>query len=173
MDRIDDWRRGKLVENLGLLSVAPRRDWVTFFSGSNWNSPTSSSTAFNSLGWNARRSQRSKSNSCRRARITFIVLALVAAVNSSNFTYSRIHIFSDRNRFRRSDSRRPSRAALIPRVFPEREIMAAASTDTASQNLAAIIGPLLFAFVAVNWGLTAVFFTCAISVFLDLSVHSY
>ena len=94
--------------------------------------------------------------------ITFIVLALVAAVNSSNlltpgFIYLAIAIASGAQTLGG-----PSRAALIPGVFPEREIMAAASTDTASQNLAAIIGPLLFAFVAVNWGLTAVFFTCAI-----------
>ncbi len=94
--------------------------------------------------------------------ITFIVLALVAAINSSNlltpgFIYLAIAIASGAQTLGG-----PSRAALIPRVFPEREIMAAASTDTASQNLAAIIGPLLFAFVAVNWGLTAVFFTCAI-----------
>ncbi len=94
--------------------------------------------------------------------ITFIVLALVAAINSSNlltpgFIYLAIAIASGAQTLGG-----PSRAALIPGVFPEREIMAAASTDTASQNLAAIIGPLLFAFVAVNWGLTAVFFTCAI-----------
>ena len=94
--------------------------------------------------------------------ITFIVLALVAAINSSNlltpgFIYLAIAIASGAQTLGG-----PSRAALIPGIFPEREIMAAASTDTASQNLAAIIGPLLFAFVAVNWGLTAVFFTCAI-----------
>ena len=94
--------------------------------------------------------------------ITFIVLALVSAADSSNlltpgFIYLAIAIASGAQTLGG-----PSRAALIPRVFPEREIMAAASTDTASQNLAAIIGPLLFAFVAVNWGLTAVFFTCAI-----------
>ena len=94
--------------------------------------------------------------------ITFIVLALVAAADSSNlltpgFIYLAIAIASGAQTLGG-----PSRAALIPGIFPEREIMAAASTDTASQNLAAIIGPLLFAFVAVNWGLTAVFFTCAI-----------
>ena len=94
--------------------------------------------------------------------ITFTVLALVAAVNSSNLLtpgliYLAIAIASGAQTLGG-----PSRAALIPGVFPKREIMAAASTDTASQNLAAIIGPLLFAFVAVNWGLTAVFFTCAI-----------
>ncbi len=94
--------------------------------------------------------------------ITFIVLALVAAINSSNLLtpgliYLAIAIASGAQTLGG-----PSRAALIPGVFPEKEIMAAASTDTASQNLAAIIGPLLFAFVAVNWGLTAVFFTCAI-----------
>ena len=94
--------------------------------------------------------------------ITFIVLALVAAVNSSNlltpgFIYLAIAIASGAQTLGG-----PSRAALIPGIFPEKEVMAAASTDTASQNLAAIIGPLLFAFVAVNWGLTAVFFTCAV-----------
>ena len=94
--------------------------------------------------------------------ITFIVLALVSAFNSSNvltpgLIYLAIAIASGAQTLGG-----PSRAALIPGVFPEKEIMAAASTDTASQNLAAIIGPLLFAFVAVNWGLTAVFFTCAI-----------
>ena len=72
--------------------------------------------------------------------ITFIVLALVAAVNSSNlltpgFIYLAIAIASGAQTLGG-----PSRAALIPGVFPEREIMAAASTDTASQNLAAIIG---------------------------------
>ena len=94
--------------------------------------------------------------------ITFIVLALVSAFNSSDvltpgLIYVAIAIASGAQTLGG-----PSRAALIPGVFPEKEIMAAASTDTASQNLAAIIGPLLFAFVAVNWGLTAVFFTCAI-----------
>ena len=94
--------------------------------------------------------------------ITFIVLALVSAFNSSDVLtpgsiYVAIAIASGAQTLGG-----PSRAALIPGVFPEKEIMAAASTDTASQNLAAIVGPLLFAFVAVNWGLTAVFFTCAI-----------
>ena len=94
--------------------------------------------------------------------ITFIVLALVSAFNSSDvltpgLIYVAIAIASGAQTLGG-----PSRAALIPGVFPEKEIMAAASTDTASQNLAAIVGPLLFAFVAVNWGLTAVFFTCAI-----------
>ena len=56
----------------------------------------------------------------------------------------------------------PSRAALIPEIFPEKEMMAAASTDTASQNLAAILGPLLFALIAVNFGLTEVFFVCTL-----------
>jgi hypothetical protein len=51
----------------------------------------------------------------------------------------------------------PARSALIPIVIPERELMVAASTDTASQNAAAIAGPLLFAFVAVTMDLTAVF----------------
>jgi MFS family permease len=94
--------------------------------------------------------------------ITFIVLAFVATFNSTTSLtpgpiYLAIAIASGAQTLGS-----PSRAALIPGIFPEKEIMAAASTDTASQNLAAIIGPLLFAFVAVNWGLTEVFFTCAI-----------
>lgn len=51
----------------------------------------------------------------------------------------------------------PARSALIPIIIPERELLVAASTDTASQNAAAIAGPLLFAFVAVMADLTVVF----------------
>ncbi|MGI9324782.1 MAG: MFS transporter [Pseudomonadales bacterium] len=51
----------------------------------------------------------------------------------------------------------PARSALIPIVVPERQLLLAVSTDTASQNIAAIAGPLLFAIVAVSFGLTAVF----------------
>ena len=50
----------------------------------------------------------------------------------------------------------PARAALIPVVIPERLLLPAASIDTASQNTAAILGPLLFAVVAANWGIDAV-----------------
>jgi MFS family permease len=51
----------------------------------------------------------------------------------------------------------PARSALVPIVIPERHLMLAVSTDTASQNAAAIAGPLLFAAVAVSLGLTAAF----------------
>lgn len=51
----------------------------------------------------------------------------------------------------------PSRSALIPIIIPERELLVAASTDTASQNGAAIAGPLLFAYIAVTTDLTVVF----------------
>ena len=51
----------------------------------------------------------------------------------------------------------PARSALIPIVIPERHLLIATSTDTASANAAAIIGPLLFAAVAVSLGLDAVF----------------
>ena len=51
----------------------------------------------------------------------------------------------------------PSRSALVPIIIPEDELMLAASTDTASQNAAAIIGPLIFAAVAVTTNLTVVF----------------
>jgi len=52
----------------------------------------------------------------------------------------------------------PARSALIPIIIPEKDLMVAASTDTASQNAAAIAGPLLFAIVAVSAGLATVFF---------------
>jgi predicted MFS family arabinose efflux permease len=55
----------------------------------------------------------------------------------------------------------PARAALVPAVVPERHLMLAVSTDTASQNIAAIAGPLLFALVALTAGLTAAFFVAA------------
>jgi predicted MFS family arabinose efflux permease len=51
----------------------------------------------------------------------------------------------------------PARSALVPIIIPERELMLAASTDTASSNAAAIAGPLIFAFVAFTADLTAVF----------------
>lgn len=51
----------------------------------------------------------------------------------------------------------PARSALVPTVIPERQLMQAASVDTASQNGSAIAGPLLFAAVAVSAGLTEAF----------------
>ena len=51
----------------------------------------------------------------------------------------------------------PARSALVPIIIPERDLMLAVSTDTASQNAAAIAGPLIFAFLAVTADLTMVF----------------
>lgn len=51
----------------------------------------------------------------------------------------------------------PARSALIPIIVRKEELMAAVSTDTASANAAAVIGPLIFALVAVALDLTAVF----------------
>ena len=56
----------------------------------------------------------------------------------------------------------PARSALVPIVMPERFLLLAASTDTASQNAAAIVGPLLFAAIAVHTGLTEVFLVAGI-----------
>lgn len=56
----------------------------------------------------------------------------------------------------------PARAALVPIVIPNNELMLAISTDTASSNAAAIAGPLLFAFVAVTFGSTEVFLLAAL-----------
>jgi MFS family permease len=55
----------------------------------------------------------------------------------------------------------PARSAMVPIVIPKRHLMLAASTDTASQNAAAIVGPLAFAAIAVGAGLTAAFFAAA------------
>ena len=55
----------------------------------------------------------------------------------------------------------PARSAMVPLAVPRHQLLLAASTDTASQNAAAIAGPLLFAGVAVTAGLTATFFTAA------------
>jgi MFS family permease len=55
----------------------------------------------------------------------------------------------------------PARSAMVPIVIPTQHLMLAASTDTASQNAAAIAGPLLFAAIAVSAGLTAAFFAAA------------
>ncbi|MGB1617276.1 MAG: MFS transporter [Pseudomonadales bacterium] len=51
----------------------------------------------------------------------------------------------------------PARSALLPIIVPSKDLMLAVSTDTASSNSAAIIGPLLFAVVALSAGLTTVF----------------
>lgn len=55
----------------------------------------------------------------------------------------------------------PARAAMVPIVVPKDQLMLAISTDTASSNAAAVIGPLIFAFVAVTFGSTEVFFVAA------------
>ncbi|HEX7037576.1 MAG TPA: MFS transporter [Pseudomonadales bacterium] len=55
----------------------------------------------------------------------------------------------------------PARAALVPIVIPSRQLLLASSTDTASQNVAAIAGPLLFAGIVAAADLTTVFFVAA------------
>ncbi|MCK9485722.1 MAG: MFS transporter [Dehalococcoidia bacterium] len=51
----------------------------------------------------------------------------------------------------------PARSALTPATVPERHLMLAVATDTASQNAAAIVGPIVFAVVASVFGLTTAF----------------
>lgn len=51
----------------------------------------------------------------------------------------------------------PARSAMVPIVIPKKDLMLAASTDTASQNAAAIAGPLLFAAIAISAGLSTLF----------------
>ena len=70
----------------------------------------------------------------------------------------------------------PARSALVPIVIPERHLMLAASTDTASANGAAIAGPLLFAALAVSTGITTVFLVgaaiAAVSALLPLCIQA-
>ena len=51
----------------------------------------------------------------------------------------------------------PARSALLPIIVPKKDLMSVVSTDTAFSNAAAILGPLLFAGVALSAGLTTVF----------------
>ena len=51
----------------------------------------------------------------------------------------------------------PARSAMVPIIIPKQELLLAASTDTASQNAAAIAGPLLFAAIAISAGLSTLF----------------
>jgi MFS family permease len=55
----------------------------------------------------------------------------------------------------------PAQAALTPATVPQRYLMHAITTTTATQNVGSIAGPLLFAVVASKVGLTAAFFTAA------------
>lgn len=71
----------------------------------------------------------------------------------------------------------PARSAMVPMVVPQKDLMLAASTDTASQNAASIAGPLVFAAVAVSSGLTAAFFTAAaislLSTVIPAFIHAH
>jgi MFS family permease len=55
----------------------------------------------------------------------------------------------------------PARSAMVPIVIPKQHLLLAASTDTASQNASAIVGPLIFAGIAVAFGITEAFFAGA------------
>jgi MFS family permease len=57
----------------------------------------------------------------------------------------------------------PARAALVPLTVPERHIALAVSTDVATQNMGAILGPLVFAAVAFAFGLDAGFVALTIA----------
>ena len=51
----------------------------------------------------------------------------------------------------------PARSTLVPIIIPKSKLLLAASTDSASQNGAAIAGPLFFALIAFHSNLTMVF----------------
>ncbi|MBL6691671.1 MAG: MFS transporter [Pseudomonadales bacterium] len=53
----------------------------------------------------------------------------------------------------------PAASAMIPVIIPGKDLILANSTDTALRNVAAIVGPLLFAAIATTLGITTVFFT--------------
>jgi MFS family permease len=55
----------------------------------------------------------------------------------------------------------PARSALVAIIVPHKHLLLAASTDTASQNAAAIAGPLLFAAVVTAVNLTMAFLVAA------------
>ncbi|MCA9832153.1 MAG: MFS transporter [Dehalococcoidia bacterium] len=55
----------------------------------------------------------------------------------------------------------PATAALVPATVPERHLMLAVTTVTATQNIGSIAGPLLFAGVAAFAGVTEAFFVGA------------
>jgi len=71
---------------------------------------------------------------------------------------------------------RPAQNAMVPAVVPERILMRAIATDSAGQNMSAIVGPLLFAGIASAVDLTAVFFVAAAiaapSVVLTISIRA-
>ena len=70
----------------------------------------------------------------------------------------------------------PAAAALTPSVVPDRFVMVAVTTDTATNNAGSIVGPLIFAGVATTFGLTEAFFAGAVitipAVVLPLFVHA-
>jgi len=51
----------------------------------------------------------------------------------------------------------PAASAMIPVIIPGKDLILANSTDTALRNVAAIVGPLLFAAIATTMGITTVF----------------
>jgi MFS family permease len=55
----------------------------------------------------------------------------------------------------------PAQAALTPTTVPQRYLMLAITTTTATQNAGSILGPLLFAGTAATLGLTTAFFVGA------------
>ena len=57
----------------------------------------------------------------------------------------------------------PARAALTAVVVPRTHLMHAVTANTLTQQIGSIVAPLMFAFVAVRWGLTPVFILTAIT----------
>ena len=67
----------------------------------------------------------------------------------------------------------PATSALVPIIVPERQLMLASSTETASRNAAAIAGPLLFAIIAVQADLTTVFLVAGVLALLSATLPMF
>ena len=86
--------------------------------------------------------------------ITLLALGLCNAVDFLNpfFVYVGIAIMAATHMLAS-----PAGSAMVAVIIPEKDLMPANSTETALRNIAAIVGPLLFAVIASTLGLTWVF----------------
>ena len=86
--------------------------------------------------------------------VTLLALGLCNAVDFLNpfFVYVGIAIMAATHMLAS-----PAGSAMVAVIIPEKDLMPANSTETALRNIAAIVGPLLFAVIASTLGLTWVF----------------
>ena len=86
--------------------------------------------------------------------VTLLALGLCNAIDFLNpfFVYVGIAIMAATHMLAS-----PAGSAMVAVIIPEKDLMPANSTETAMRNIAAIVGPLLFAVIASTLGLTWVF----------------